>query len=75
MDNAVNLQVVFDYCIGVARGTVCVDRFKPVIDSQLATTISLFHVSDNPFRRPLHTTELFGEFEAKEFDFKLVDLD
>jgi hypothetical protein len=38
LDHVNELQVVFDYCMAVARGTVSTDRFEPVFDKELATT-------------------------------------
>ena len=74
MDHRDDLSVVANYCLAVARGTISTDRFQPILDTGLATTASNFYIAESPYRMPLHTNELFGKFEAKEYDYKLLDL-
>ena len=69
------MQVLVNYCLGVAQGTVSTDEFKLVEDSELATfTTGLIQSTKNLCPRPYGLSR-FEEFDVKSLDTKAAELD
>ncbi len=60
------IEKVIEYCAGVNKGTMSVDRFGSVDVSDLTLTLAKIFKSDlNPLLRPRFSVEPFGEFSVE----------